>query len=220
MTSVDMADDLEDLRVHLGLSDIYLLGQSGGGTIALAYAERYPQRVTKLVLIDSAVLGLTADSEIDRILASRSADPRFAPAVKAVSAYFAGEVNPAASDEGLQAFIAEVTSLYLHSPEKTLPLAREQLAGPISSYAFSSHFAANAASGTNQDALLGTITAKTLIIVGREDYICPVALSERLHEGIADSRLVIFEQSGHLPWIEEPDAFFPELEGFLTAEPA
>jgi proline iminopeptidase len=44
-----------------------------------------------------------------------------------------------------------------------------------------------------------------------------VALSERLHEGIPDSLLVIFEESGHLPWLEEPDAFFAELERFLIS---
>jgi hypothetical protein len=32
-------------------------------------------------------------------------------------------------------------------------------------------------------------------MVGRHDYICPVALFERLHEGIPESRLVIFEES-------------------------
>jgi proline iminopeptidase len=42
-----------------------------------------------------------------------------------------------------------------------------------------------------------------------------VALSERLHEGIP--LLVIFEESGHLPWLEEPDAFFAELERFLIS---
>jgi hypothetical protein len=40
------------------------------------------------------------------------------------------------------------------------------------------------------------------------------ALSERLHEGIPDSLLVIFEESGHLPWLEEPDAFFCRTGAF------
>jgi pimeloyl-ACP methyl ester carboxylesterase len=39
----------------------------------------------------------------------------------------------------------------------------------------------------------------------------------RLHEGIPQSRLVIFEESGHLPWLEEPNAFFAELERFLIS---
>jgi proline iminopeptidase len=217
MGSVDMANDLEALRVHLGLSEISILGHSNSGAIALAYAARYPERVSKLVLIDSQVLGLSAAADTQRILQNRSTDPRFEEATRVVTAFFTGQVNPAASDDSLEAFIAQALPLNLYSPEKSLPLAREQLSGPISSYAFASQFAADAAFPIDQTKSLGAIRAKVLIMVGRHDYICPVALSERLHEGISESLLVIFEESGHVPWLEEPDAFFAELERFLIS---
>jgi proline iminopeptidase len=217
MGSVDMANDLEALRVHLDLSDIGILGHSNSGAIALAYAAGYPDRVSKLVLIDSQVLGLSAAADTQRILQNRSTDPRFEEAARVVSTFFTGQVNPAASDESLQAFIAQVLPLYLHSPEKWLPLAQKQLSGPISSYAFASLFAADAASPIDQTKSLGAIRARVLIMVGRHDYICPVALSERLHKGIPESSLVIFEESGHMPWLEESHAFFGELERFLVS---
>ena len=217
MGSVDMANDLEALRAHLGFSEMSILGHSNAGAIALAYAARYPDRVSKLVLIDSQVLGLSAAADTQRILENRATDPRFKEATRIVSTFFAGQMNPAASDNSLEAFIAQVLPLYLHSPEKSLLLAQEQLSGPISSYAFVSQFAADAAYPIDQTQSLGAISAKTLILVGRHDYICPVALSERLHGGIPESRLVIFEESGHLPWLEEPNAFFAELERFLIS---
>jgi proline iminopeptidase len=217
MGSVDMANDLEALRVHLGLSEISILGHSNSGAIALACAARYPDRVSKLVLIDSQVLGLSADADTQRILQNRATDPRFKEATRIVSTFFNGQMNPATSDESLEAFIAQVLPLFLHRPEKSLPLAQEQLSGPISSYAFASQYAADAAFPIDQTKSLGAIRAKVLIMVGRHDYICPVALSERLHEGIAESQLVIFEESGHLPWLEEPNAFFAELERFLIS---
>ena len=217
MGSVDMANDLEALRMHLGLSEISILGHSNSGAIALAYAARYTDRVSKLVLIDSQVLGLSADADTQRILQNRATDPRFKEATRIVSTFFTGQMNPATSDESLEAFIAQVLPLFLHSPEKSLPLAQEQLFGPISSYAFTSQYAADAAFPIDQTKSLGAIRAKVLIMVGRHDYICPVALSERLHEGIPQSQLVIFEESGHLPWLEEPNAFFAELERFLIS---
>jgi proline iminopeptidase len=58
MGSVDMADDLEALRVHLDLSKVSILGHSNSGAIAPSYAARYPDRVNKLVLSGSQVLGL------------------------------------------------------------------------------------------------------------------------------------------------------------------
>jgi proline iminopeptidase len=215
MRSVDMANDLEALRMHLGLSEISILGHSNSGATALAYAARYTDRVSKLVLIDSQVLGLSADADTQRILQNRATDPRFKEATRIVSTFFAGQMNPATSDESLEAFIAQVLPLFLHSPEKSLPRAQEQLSGPISSYAFVSQYAADAAFPIDQTQSLDAIRAKVLITVGRHDYICPVALSERLHEGIPESQLVIFEESGHLPWLEEPNAFFAELERFL-----
>jgi proline iminopeptidase len=217
MGSVDMANDLEALRVHLGLSEISILGHSNSGAIALACADRYPDRVSKLVLIDSQVLGLSADADTQRILQNRATDPRFKEATRIVSTFFTGQMNPATSDESLEAFIAQVLPLFLHSPERSLPLAQEQLSGPISSYAFTSQYAADAAFPIDQIKSLGAIRAKVLIMVGRHDYICPVALSERLHERIPQSQLVIFEESGHLPWLEEPNAFFAELERFLIS---
>jgi proline iminopeptidase len=216
MGSVDMANDLEALRAHLGLSEISILGHSNSGAIALAYAARYPDRVSKVVLIDSQVLGLSATADTQRILQNRATDPRF-EATRIVSTFFARQMNPAASDNSLEAFIAQVLPLFLHSPKKSLPLAQEQLSGPISSYAFVSQFAADAAFPIDQTKSLGAIRAKALIMVGRHDYICPVALSERLHEGIPKSRLVVFEESDHLPWLEEPNAFFAELERFLIS---
>lgn len=215
MGTVDMADDLEALRLHLDLSKVNVLGHSNSGAIALSYAARYPDSVNKLVLIGSQVLGLSASADTQRILHDRATDPRFEEAVRVVSAFFTGQLNPASSDEGLESFIAQVLPLYLYNPEKSLSLAREHLCGPISSYAFTSQFAADRAIPTDQTKSLDAIKAKSLILVGRHDFICPVALSERLHEGIPESSLVIFEESGHFPWLEEPTAFFGELEYFL-----
>lgn len=58
MGSVMMADDLESLRIHLGLSSIpVLVGHSNGGAISLAFAEEYPDKVDKLVLIGGQLIG-------------------------------------------------------------------------------------------------------------------------------------------------------------------
>lgn len=215
MGSIDMADDLEALRLHLGLSEISLLGHSNGGAIALSYATRFPQHIDKLLLLDSQVLGLSAAADTQRMIQERATDPRYEAAVKAVSTLFSGQANPAKDDETLQSFIDQVLPLYLHRPEKTLALARQHLSGPISSYAFASQFAADAANRTDLTQSLDQIRAKVLIVVGRHDYICPLALSEHLHKAIPHSQLTIFEESGHFTWLEEPENFWSVLNSFL-----
>ncbi len=63
--------------------------------------------------------------------------------------------------------------------------------------------------------LLSTIHLPTLIVVGEEDTITPVAMAEQLHQGIHGSRLVVMPRVGHLPNLEEPHAFNEVITTFL-----
>ena len=215
MSSNDMADDLEALRDYLGLSSIQILGHSNSGAIALSYAERYPDRVEKVVLIGSQVLGLSAAADTQAILNARANDPRYKAAVQTAVSGLSGQIDFAASDESLTAFVGQIFPLYLNHPEKNLVLAQEHVSGEIASYAYQAQNAADKAAGVDQTALLDQIRASVLIMYGRHDWICPIALAERLHAGIPRSRLVVFEESGHIPWLEEPERFAAELIQFL-----
>lgn len=55
----------------------------------------------------------------------------------------------------------------------------------------------------------------TLLIVGRHDPQTPLAVSKALHDRIPDSRLCVFERSGHAPFVEEPERFVRVLDGFV-----
>jgi proline iminopeptidase len=57
------------------------------------------------------------------------------------------------------------------------------------------------------DERLGSVEAPTLVAVGRHDPEAPLSCSEELAAGIPDARLVVFEQSAHMPFIEEPGLF-------------
>jgi proline iminopeptidase len=63
---------------------------------------------------------------------------------------------------------------------------------------------------------LSAVRAPTWLAVGRADPETPLPCSKELQRGIPDARLVVFECSGHAPFIEEPQRFIQELEGFLT----
>jgi proline iminopeptidase len=197
MGSSDMADDLEALRNYLGLPTVQIIGHSNSGAIVLYYAERYPDRASKVVLISSQVIGLEWIKTTREILRQRADDPRYSEAVRNATDYFDGKIDPAKSDEEFTAFWGRILPLYLERPELNLPRAREDLAGVISSWAFRAQNAADAAAHIDQVAPLGRVKA------------------ERLHADIAKSRFVVFEQSGHLPWMEEGDKFMRELTQFL-----
>jgi pimeloyl-ACP methyl ester carboxylesterase len=215
MGSSDMADDIEALRDHLGLARVPIIGHSNSGAIVLYYAERYPDHASKVVLVCSQVIGLDWIKDTRVILRQRSDDPRYSEAVRTATDYFDGKLDPGKTDAELTAFVGRILPLYLERPEVNLPQAREDLAGAISSYAFRAQNAADAAAHIDQAGALGQVKANVLIMAGRKDWICPIALSERLHDDIINSRLVVFEQSGHFPWMEERDKFRRELTQFL-----
>lgn len=64
---------------------------------------------------------------------------------------------------------------------------------------------------------LADVRATTLVIAGRHDPEAPLPCSAELVRGIADARLVVFEQSGHQPFSEEPAQFAAVVGAFLNA---
>lgn len=215
MSSHDMADDLDALREQLGLAFLRLLGHANSGAIVLSYAERYPDCVERMILVDSQVLGFTAANDTQSFLQERAEHPHYKTAIRTALRGFSGQIDFGASDESLTAFMAKILPLYLQRPEKNLNFALEQLAGRMASYAYRAQAAADQTAGVDQTTLLDQIRASVLIISGRHDWICPVAVAERLHQGILNSRLLVFEESGHMPWLEEPARFAAEVIQFL-----
>jgi pimeloyl-ACP methyl ester carboxylesterase len=65
-TMADMADDLAGLLDHLGVEKIALAGHSMGGYVALAFAKKYPQRVSGLGLVSSQSIADTSERKEGR----------------------------------------------------------------------------------------------------------------------------------------------------------
>jgi pimeloyl-ACP methyl ester carboxylesterase len=64
---------------------------------------------------------------------------------------------------------------------------------------------------------LARITCPTLVVVGEEDGLTPVADSQALHEAISRSHLVVIPGAGHLSSVEDADGFSRALEDFLRS---
>ena len=63
---------------------------------------------------------------------------------------------------------------------------------------------------------LATVTCPTLVTVGRTDWITPVSSAETIASLIPNSKLVVFEKSGHSPQIEQFDLFQQVMRDFLS----
>ncbi|WP_205857067.1 alpha/beta fold hydrolase, partial [Phytoactinopolyspora endophytica] len=88
-----LVDDVEALREHLGLERVDLLGHSAGGTLAVLYAARYPDRIGRLVLVTPSprVVGLDiTDSDRREVAELRRGEAWFPEAFAAFERIWSG----------------------------------------------------------------------------------------------------------------------------------
>jgi proline iminopeptidase len=206
-------EDLESLRKHLGLNSFALIGHSHGGLIALNYALKYPQHLSHLLPLD-AQLGVEEPREdSQRNLPKLANDPRFKDAAQALSGPWKLE-----SDEDMSVLVESVWPIYFFDPECEAAVATRRFirATRISVAAMKATSASNGQFLVRDK--LSAIHTPTLVLVGRHDVLCSPVQAQIIHEGIRQSRLVVFEKSGHMPWLEEPGTFFSTVTGFLAGE--
>jgi proline iminopeptidase len=214
MTVSEMADDLEGLRQYFGLESMTLLGHSWGGGIALAYAMRYPTRLNKLVLVDSAIPGFNfseISQELHKQWGDAKSDPRLANAMASMEADM-----PVNTDEEFQAKLQRESPWWFYDPTSAVPRYEKTLPGVPSVWAWNA-WGANFGPGKSNmatDGKLVAIKAHTLIIEGAQDRVCPLGIANHIHAGIQRSSLIVLEKAGHLPWIEAPGMFFPAVIQF------
>ncbi len=64
---------------------------------------------------------------------------------------------------------------------------------------------------------LTQVTAPALIVVGSDDSVCSPFAARRLHLALPNSKLLLIENAGHFPWLEQPERFFTDVPMFLQA---
>jgi pimeloyl-ACP methyl ester carboxylesterase len=209
------AADLDQLRLHLGLERLTLLGHSHGGFVALVYASTWPERVERLVLVGSlARFGAEQRAAKDRLLGAKADDPVFSDAVAARRARDAGNFEGEAE---LHALLSREFALYFarfgeHERAFVDHALRAAPFNPAALRAFNTMIAPT----FDLRDRLGLITAPTLVLTGAEDYIAGPAAAAEIAAGIARSRLAVVAGAGHFPWVEEPRQVRSEIARFLA----
>ena len=62
---------------------------------------------------------------------------------------------------------------------------------------------------------LAEVTQPVLVLAGRHDRVCPVEASERMSQLLPEARLRVFEESAHMTFVEEPEAYLEAVGSFL-----
>jgi proline iminopeptidase len=200
------AADVDGLREWLGAEQIVIAGGSYGGFIAMEYAIAYPDRTRAMILRDTS----PDRSNLDRALENARTQTRIEINWDNFNRYWGGEIH---DDEDLKARWAEIIPLYDFEYDPVRSAARVE-AGSYRHEAHNWCFQHNMP-GYDLKPLLPGVRCPTLVTVGRADWVTPVSSAETIASLVPDSRLVIFEKSGHSPQIEEFDKFQAVLRDFL-----
>ncbi len=198
-------EQLIGLMDALGVERAVLVGNSAGGTVALNTALAYPERVQALALVDAAVYESGGSQGWLRPLMKLPQVNHLGPLL----------VRSLAGEQGTQ-FIQTAW----HDPSRVdasvyegyrLPLRAENWDRALWEFTKASH-------PTGLPERLNELSAHgipTLVLTGGDDRIVPTENSLRLADALPGSRLVVFENCGHLPQEECPQAFLGAMAAFL-----
>lgn len=204
-------EQVDALREHLGLDQVVLFGHSYGGYVAQEYAVRHPERVAALVLVTTAPV-------IDYLdVIRRNAHERGTPEqVRAVEdELFSG--RPAADDQSWRRLWNTILPLYFKDfdPE----VARRMDARTVYSAAGFNAGHVKALAGFDMVGKLAAVQVPALVIGAAHDWIIVADKGpERIHRELPDSEYVLFD-TGHFPFIEQPEAFNQVVSGWLARLP-
>jgi 3-oxoadipate enol-lactonase len=193
----DYARDVAAWLRGLGIDHAVIVGLSMGGYVALALWRLDPSLVRALVLVDTRAGAEDGAGRTRR-------DEQITVARTQGSNAVAGQLAPGMVGTSTRANRPEIAdrvhAMLAHAPVQGIVGALGAMRDRVDS-----------------TPTLATITVPTLIIVGDEDVLTPVAESRAMHEAIAGSRLEIVSGAGHLSNFERPAAFNHILGEFLAA---
>ena len=207
-------DELGAVREALGLTHTHLFGSSWGGMLAMEYALTQPTGVASLTLSSSPAsiplweqetgrLRRELPEETQRVLdeheAAGTADsPEYEQAMMEFYKRHVIRTDPMPECVARTfAAIGENPDIYMHmqGPNEFV------IVGTLKDWDISDR--------------LGEIDVPTLVTSGRHDECTPMQ-AEIVHRGIRGSEWVVFEDSSHMQFAEEPERYLEVLDDFLT----
>jgi pimeloyl-ACP methyl ester carboxylesterase len=208
------ASGLRDLLVALEIPRATVVGHSLGGGVAMQFAYQFPERLERLVLVDSGGLG----SEVNLVL-------------RAATLPGAEYVLPLLASRPLRGASAAVggvlgrVGLRASADVKGMAEGFESLGDGEARRAFV-HTARSVIDPAGQrvdatDRLYLAEHVPSLIVWGDRDRMIPVRHGEEAHALMPNSRFEVFEDAGHFPFNDDPTRFVALLRDFMaTTDPA
>jgi proline iminopeptidase len=206
------ARDVDALAAALGLERYVVLGHSFGAFIALQHAVDFSGRPAGTVISSGAPSERLLMSHLEREL------ERFEPVElrEQVQASWAREAQARTQDE-VRALLEEQLPFHFADPrDPRIDEMRAAMAGAVYAPDVLRAAATDGYGHIEVEDRLGDVRQPVLVLAGRHDRTCSVQAAEAIAGGIPDAELVVFEHSGHMTFVEEPDAYVAAVRRFLA----
>lgn len=189
---------LIDLMDALDLRQVHVVGNSFGGAIALALAQRHPERVKRLVLMGAVGVSFPISEGLDKVWGYQPS----LDAMRELIGLFAFDQAIATDDLVRMRYAASRRADVQERFARLFPAPRQRGVDMLA---------------LPEDALR-SIGHRTLILHGRDDRVIPLEVSEKLLRLLPHADLHVFGQCGHWVQIEKADAFLRLVSDFLLGD--
>ena len=211
-TTWDLIADMEAIRELLGIAQWQVFGGSWGSTLALAYAQTHPKRVTELVLRGIFLLRQQELQWFYQEGASRIFPDAWQPYLEHIPVDERHDLMAAyqrrllSNDEQVRLAAAERWSVWEGSTCHLYPDLKhiEETADPEFALAFArieNHYFMNHGFFEHEHQLLDNVNTirhiPTVIIQGRYDVVCPMQTAHDLHQAFPEAKLIVVPDAGH-----------------------
>lgn len=215
-------DDLDSVRRHLALESVTLLGHSWGGLLAMEYAARHPERVSHVVLLNTAPAS-AADFLLfkARLLALRTMAGEAArfDEIASTHAFQRGDIG-VESDYYRIHFRSTVSP---HRLDEVVDRLRANVTpqGIVLARAIAERLYADTWSSEGYDLIpaLHDVAVPTLLVHGGHDFV-PVELARNVADAMPDASLVVVPDCGHFSFLEVPEEVHRLVAALVTGTSA
>ena len=205
-----MARDVSSLANALNLGSYAVLGHSYGAFIALQHAVDFPGAAAGTIISN----GLPSAKYLERVAENLAT---FEPLeLRAqVTGSWARE-KTAQTQQDVASIMNDQWAFQFGNPRDPKILEYiERTQGSVFAPDVLRHFANQEYGGIEVEARLSSVTQPVLVIGGRLDRTCVIEGSNSIATGIPNSSLVVLENSGHMTFVEEPEAYLAAVRSFL-----